>query len=217
VSTVLYATLLTHAAPTTIVISTRHHHHHTKPSLPPQPINPKTQHHEPKSHHINQSTLPNSRTRVLVARRDRVVYINQKPRIRSLVATRQRDSRARSPRAAARDGDLSARNIELGAVGRRGGVDGDVLRAQQVVAGGERFGDRKGERVAVLRGEVDGAAAEGGAEFGDFEPRRAAVGGGGGGDFGHVEGWRREEGGELVLWFGRFLDSVDGYRSVGRT
>ena len=68
-------------------------------------------------------------------------------------------------------------------------MDGDVLRAEEVVAGRERFGDRESEGVAVLRGEADLATAEGWAEFGDFEPRRAAVCGRGRGDFGHVDCW----------------------------
>lgn len=68
-------------------------------------------------------------------------------------------------------------------------MDGNVLGAQEVVARRQGLRDREGEGRLVLRGEGDLAGAEGWTELGDFEPRRAAVGGAGAGDFGHVEGW----------------------------
>jgi len=138
---------------------------------------------------VTSSPLPNSGARVLVASRDRVVDVNHETRVGSLVPTGQQHRRPRGSRAAARYSDLRARDVELRAARGRGGVDGDVLDAEEVVARRQRFGDREGERVAVHRWEADLPAAEGGAEFGDFEPGGAAVGGGGGGDFGHVEGW----------------------------
>lgn len=140
--------------------------------------------------HNHASTLPNSRTRVSVASRDRVVDVDQDTRISVLVRARQRDSRARSSRSATSDSDLGTRDVELRAALGRSSMDGNVLDAEKVVPGRQRLGDSEGERSAILGWEADLAVAERWAKFGDLEPRCATVGRAGFGDFGHVEGWR---------------------------
>lgn len=66
-------------------------------------------------------------------------------------------------------------------------MDGDVLGTEEVVTRRQRLRDGEREGSTVLGWESDLAATECRVEFGDFEPRCAAVGGAGGGDFGHVE------------------------------
>lgn len=144
---------------------------------------------DPTSPPHSISTLPNSGTRILIACRNRIVDIDQNARIRSLISARQRDRRTRRPEAPASNSDLRAGDVELCPASGARGVDGNVLGAQEVVARRQGLRDREGEGRLVLRGEGDLAGAEGWTKLGDFEPRRAAVGGAGAGDFGHVEGW----------------------------
>lgn len=136
-----------------------------------------------------RSTLPDTWARVRVARRDRVVDVDKNARVSVLVSTRQRNSRTGSAGATARDGDLRAGNVELRTALAGRGVNGNVLGAQQVVAGRQGLGDRESVLRQLLGGEVDLAGAEGWAQLGDLEPGSAAVGRAGLGDFGHVEGF----------------------------
>lgn len=83
---------------------------------------------------ITPLTLPDSRTRGLVVCGDGVVDVNKDTGIASLVRAGEADERRRAAAATVVDLDLRAGDVELGAAGAAGAVEGDVLRAQQVLA-----------------------------------------------------------------------------------
>lgn len=120
--------------------------------------------------------------------------IHQNTRIRRLVRAGERDGGG-SGAAGPRDGELVARHVELGAGGAAGGVEGDDLGAQQVVAGGEVGGDLDVHLPAALVEVLDApvVAIGRGARrrfrprvLEDLEPAGRAVGGRGVGHLGHV-------------------------------
>jgi hypothetical protein len=99
----------------------------------------------PALHPGVQLALNRRRTRVGVAGGDGPVQLEQDARVGGLVGAGERDQRARVERArAARDGELRARDVELGPAGRAGAVQRDVLGPQQVVAVGDALGDLDG-------------------------------------------------------------------------
>lgn len=81
------------------------------------------------------------RPRVLVRSGHGVVHVDLDTRVRLGVRARDGDLVAGLGAAAARDGDLRARDVELDAAGRAGRVQGDVLAAEEVLAGGDARGD----------------------------------------------------------------------------
>lgn len=80
----------------------------------------------------------NSRARVRVRSEDGVVDVDEDTRVSSLVRAREcHEVRAGWLRAAAaRDGNLTARQVELGASRALGDVQGDLLAAHEIVAWG---------------------------------------------------------------------------------
>lgn len=83
---------------------------------------------------------------------------------------------------AASDLDLSAGDVELGSGSRV--VDGELLDADEVLAGGNAGGD--GDRVRVRHIPGGLSTAEGRTNLLDLEPGGGTVGGSGGVNLGHV-------------------------------
>lgn len=82
------------------------------------------------------------RPRRPIALRNRIIDINQDARVGGRVRTRERHQALGAVRAAAaRDGDLRARDVELGAAGRPSRVQADMFGAEEVVTVLEAFGD----------------------------------------------------------------------------
>ncbi|CAI6334501.1 unnamed protein product [Periconia digitata] len=110
-----------------------------------------------------------------------VVDVSRVSRVGALDVSRDGDA-AEALGASASDLDLSARDVELR--GGAGVVDGELLDADEVLAGGHARGDVD----RVLGRHVPGglAAVEGRANLLDLEPWGRSVGGGCGVDLGHV-------------------------------
>jgi hypothetical protein len=140
---------------------------------------------------ITPLTLPDSRARGLVVCGDGVVDVNKDTGIASLVRAREADERRRAAAATVVDLDLGAGDVELGAAGAAGAVEGDVLRAEQVLARGQGLGEGHGDLGLARGGPADGGGGCDRFFLVDLEPHvAAAVPGLGGlarGDFGHVE------------------------------
>jgi hypothetical protein len=86
-------------------------------------------------------TSPDGRTGSLVAGWHRPVDVDENTRVRRAVCTGERDQWAGCTASTICHCDLSASNVELGAAGRRGGVQADVLAANEVVAAGGALWD----------------------------------------------------------------------------
>jgi hypothetical protein len=104
-------------------------------------------------HHSSPPTSPfhelaaeDSRAGILVRSRNRVVDVDENARVRGLVSAGEGDLVGGLGAAAAGDGDLGARDVELGAARALGDVQADVLGAEEVVAGldAPRDGDLEG-------------------------------------------------------------------------
>lgn len=106
---------------------------HTTAKHPPFPSNTSSQ---------NHLTTPDSRTRQGVVSRGRVVDVDQDAGVGGLVGAGQGDLGRGVAVAAARDLELAARNVELRAALAARAVQRNVLDAQQVLAGWQRFGER---------------------------------------------------------------------------
>lgn len=81
------------------------------------------------------------RPRVLIRGRHGVVDVDLDAGVRLGVRAGDGNLVAGLGAAAARDGELRARDVELDAAGRAGRVQGDVLAAEEVLAGGDARGD----------------------------------------------------------------------------
>ncbi|TLD27075.1 hypothetical protein PspLS_05235 [Pyricularia sp. CBS 133598] len=84
------------------------------------------------------------RAGTLVVSRDGVVDVDEQAGVAGVVHARDGDHARRRCRRArpARDGDLRARDVQLGAADGARAVQRDVLDAEQVVAAGDALGDR---------------------------------------------------------------------------
>lgn len=80
------------------------------------------------------STLPHRRSRHLITRRNRPIEINQNPGIRWAIRAGERNQGGGASIPTARDGQLAAGEVELGTALATGGVQADVLDAEEVVA-----------------------------------------------------------------------------------
>lgn len=115
---------------------------------PPPPITASLSHKGP-------SARPHRRPRCRVARRDRIVDVDQDARICGRVGAGEADEGARLAGAgAAGDGELGAGEVELGAADCAGAVQGDVLDAEEVVAVRERFRDRDADGCVAWENRV---------------------------------------------------------------
>ncbi len=92
------------------------------------------------------SACKDSRTGVLVRRRNRPVDVDENPRVRRRVGSRKGDLVGRIGAAPAGDADLRTRDVELGAPGGRGTVQGDVLGSEEIGSRLDAARDRDGER-----------------------------------------------------------------------
>ena len=121
----------------------------------------------------------------------RLIRIIRYTRIAPLVRTRERNEPRRSLAAAARDLELMAPRVELGARVRVGGVQRDDLVAHEIIATGDALGDRVGHDATGFhqRCGAPGVGCAGAAGLLDFEPDGA---GGGGVSIGRFSQVRRE-------------------------
>ncbi len=111
-------------------------HEHNPLLIPPNSLHPQPQ----TSPATVRLPLPHLRSGRLVARPHGVVR-PQQARVAGLVGARERDQARGAPAPAARDLDLPARQVELGAAGLFGLVQRDALDADQVLAAGDGLGD----------------------------------------------------------------------------
>lgn len=96
------------------------------------------------------AVAPNGRARGLVVDRDGVVDAQLNAILVASVDTRDLDSGVRLSGRAARDLDLSARNVELGTTERRSAVKTDVLDTEKVLASGGLVREGEGDLVKLV-------------------------------------------------------------------
>lgn len=93
------------------------------------------------SEETDSLTRPYSRAGQSVVGGHRVVDVDEQTGVGGLVRAGQGDQGARAAVAAAGDGDLAARDVELGATLAASAVQRDVLDAEEVVAVGQGLRD----------------------------------------------------------------------------
>jgi len=119
--------------------------------------------------------LKESRARNRVRSRS-IVDVEQHALVVGLVRGPEVDARRESDGAGRCDGDLAAAVVELGFACGVGLVEGDDLRADEIVAFGE-VGDRDVDYTAILVELVDGPYCAGQAVLVDLHPAALALGG----------------------------------------
>lgn len=145
------------------------------PSASPQPF------YRPISHQKRESSrLARDRRRagssvrlaVVVRRTSRAVDASEDSRLISGVSAGERGSLGGAEGAAAGEVDLGAGLVELGLAGLAGGVQGEDLDAEQVLAVGDAGGDVEVDPAVVGEEVVDAPDAAVGVEgvFPDLEP-----------------------------------------------
>jgi hypothetical protein len=106
--------------------------------------NPQSSHPTQKGHLAAEDT----RTRVLIRCRNRVVDVDLDTGVIRLISTWEGDLVRRISAAAASDSQLSTRNVELGTTRGAGAVQSNMLSAEQIVSGPDTPGD--GDRESAL-------------------------------------------------------------------
>lgn len=97
-------------------------------------------------HYYRGLTADRSRTRVDIARRSRVVQLEQDAGVRRLVRARKRDQAASLERPCPTShGDLCASNVQLCTAHCSRTMQRDVLRTEEVVAVCDALGDRNAD------------------------------------------------------------------------
>lgn len=145
----------------------------------------------------NAGIGPGGNSRRSVVLRDGVVDVDFNASLVASVLAGDLGERAGGAGAGARDAQLGTANVVLGALELLGSVQGNVLRAQQVVTGSQIAREVHGEVLdAAGAGNVGGPLETGrgdlvGGELVDLEPVAGAVvrvGGGSAGGLGHPHG-----------------------------
>jgi hypothetical protein len=106
---------------------------------------------------ITQSQPSHSPETLFLARKtyNRVINIQLNPRIGRLIRARKRNQRTRGSSSSTSNRQLTTRDIKLCTVQTRGGVEADMLDAEQIIAGRDCGGDFERYAGCTYHGQMD--------------------------------------------------------------